>query len=493
MPVSRKLLFFLLAFTALRLGVSGSFELALDEGYYWLWSRHLSLGYYDHPPMVALVIAFTTLVGESELFVRLGAVIGSVAASLLVFRLADNLFENMAAGWHAVWLLNISLIFSVGALVVSPDTPLVPIYLAALLLFREAAEKGGAGRWLLAGAVAGLALLSKYTAAFFFPCAFMYLLLSPGKRRWLATPMPYLATLVSAAVFSPVIIWNWQHGWMSFAFQSAHGLARAVENPAGHLLEFVGFQAVLYSVGIFFFLMAAGVALVRGSFFNGADESRRDVSLFLFSFSVPVLAFFALNSLRATVEGNWPVLGFLPLIVQAGGMAEGWLASARARTALIASAAAAFLFLVFLHVQVVDPVIPHPKRFEISRRIYGWRLLATAVDVERKSFPAAFLIADRFQTGTLMTYYTAPHIPAYQIGGDNPRRYSFLPPVDSYAGSGAIYLAEESRDASQALAPVFERVEKVRTVEITRKGELIRRFVLYRCYNYRGGLDLIHE
>jgi 4-amino-4-deoxy-L-arabinose transferase-like glycosyltransferase len=30
--------------------------LTADEAYYWMWSKHLAFGYYDHPPMVALVI-----------------------------------------------------------------------------------------------------------------------------------------------------------------------------------------------------------------------------------------------------------------------------------------------------------------------------------------------------------------------------------------------------------------------------------------------------
>jgi len=27
-----------------------------DEAYYWDWSRHLAAGYFDHPPMIALLI-----------------------------------------------------------------------------------------------------------------------------------------------------------------------------------------------------------------------------------------------------------------------------------------------------------------------------------------------------------------------------------------------------------------------------------------------------
>ncbi len=493
----KKLVLFLSAFTLVRLLVAGSFELALDDGYYWLWSQHLSLSYFDHPPMVALVMAATTLLGESEIFVRLGAVAGAVIATFLLYRLTARLYKNEEAGWHAAWMLNLSLIFCAGALEVTPDTPLVPFYLLAMILFHDAAHAtdGGWGKWLAAGAAIGLAMLSKYTAVFFFPGAVLYLLLSPGKRGWLLRPQPWVAAAVAALVFTPVIIWNMQHGWISISFQAKHGLEQAQGNPLGRFLEYAGFQMALYSIGIFFFLVAAAADSVKTSFTRfaqGASDAAIDANRFLFSFWIPTLLFFTLNSFRATVEGNWPILGFLPLFALAGGLASGWLENPRTQKPLKASAAAALLLIAFFHIQIVDPVIPHPKRFEISRRIYGWKKLGNEVDDERKTLSAKFIVADRHQTAGLLTYYTAPHLPAYLIGGYNRLRYTFLPPVDSYTGGDALYVVEEGRDNTAAMQKVFERIEMARTVVIERKGELIRRFVIYRCYNYRGGLSDIN-
>jgi len=493
----KKLLLLLAVFTTLRLFTAGSFELALDDGYYWLWSQNLSLSYFDHPPMVALVIAATTLFDQSEIFVRLGAVLFSVVSTILLYRLTSKLFKNEEAGWHSAWILNLSLIFCAGALEVTPDTPLLPFYLLAMLLFHAAANssKGGWSNWVAAGTAIGLAMMSKYTAVFFFPGAFLYLALSREKRGWLLRPHPYVAAVVAAVVFSPVIIWNVQHDWISFAFQARHGLEQTRGNPLGRFLEFAGFQAVLYSVGLFFFLMAAAVSSAKIAFnraYDDATRARKDSALFLFSLWLPTLLFFTLNSFRATVEGNWPVLGFVPLFALAGGMAAGWLQNRRTKRLLVSSAVFAVLLIAFVHIQIIDPVIPHPKRFEISRRIYGWRMLGSAVDEERGAFPAKFIIADRHQIAGLLTYYTNPHLPAYLIGRYNSLRYTFLPAVDSYAGSDAIYVVEEERDFAEKLQKIFERIEKARVVVIERKGELIRRFLIYKCYNYRGGLSDIN-
>jgi undecaprenyl-diphosphatase len=481
---------FLLLVSLFRLAVGAGFELTMDEAYYWEWSRHLSLSYYDHPPMVALVLALTTFFSDSEIFIRLAAVLGAVASSLVIYRFCVELYGSEKAGLRAVLIANVTLIFTAGALVPTPDTPLIPFYIAGILAFllalrSDPSRPDSYTRWVVAGAFIGCALLSKYTAFFFFPCAFLYMLFSE-KRFWFFKPHPWLAFLVSFIFFSPVLIWNANHHWVSLSFQAGHGMAEAGGNPLSLFGEFLGFQVILYSIGIFFFLIAALVSLTRKSF--DRSDSARESSLFLFSFSAPILLFFALNAFRARMEGNWPILGFIPLFIYAGQLSEQWDAGGAVRKMWRGSIALAVLLFAFLHLQLVNPVIPHPQRYEISRRVYGWKLLAGKIDAVRRDINATFLIANRHQLTGLMTYYTKPHMLAYVLDL-NAQRYFFLPPPDSQKGKNGIYLVEEERDMINRIKPMFDRVEKAETVVITRKGELIRRFVIYKCYNYRGGLS----
>jgi len=65
------ILYFLLAWTALNIIQSATLELHADEAYYWLYSRFLDWGYFDHPPMVALFIRFGDSIMHNELGLRL--------------------------------------------------------------------------------------------------------------------------------------------------------------------------------------------------------------------------------------------------------------------------------------------------------------------------------------------------------------------------------------------------------------------------------------
>src|SRR3978361_1924588 len=83
----------ILALVALRLVAAAWTPLTFDEAYYWMWSKHLAGGYYDHPPAVAYVIrAGTMIAGDTELGVRLVSILLALPMSYAVYRAAAILF-----------------------------------------------------------------------------------------------------------------------------------------------------------------------------------------------------------------------------------------------------------------------------------------------------------------------------------------------------------------------------------------------------------------
>src|SRR5258708_15595809 len=114
----------ILGLVALRLVAAAWRPLTFDEAYYWMWSKHLAPGYYDHPPMVALVIRLGTAIGgDTELGVRLVSILLALPMSWAVYRAAEILFGGMRLAATAAILLNIPLRSSVGTRPATPDAP----------------------------------------------------------------------------------------------------------------------------------------------------------------------------------------------------------------------------------------------------------------------------------------------------------------------------------------------------------------------------------
>src|SRR6201986_2212401 len=114
----------ILGLVALRLIAAAITPITFDEAYYWTWSKHLAGGYYDHPPMVAIVIRLGTMfAGDTELGVRLVSILLALPMSWAVYRTAEILFASQRIAATSAILLNVTLMAAVGTLIVTPDAP----------------------------------------------------------------------------------------------------------------------------------------------------------------------------------------------------------------------------------------------------------------------------------------------------------------------------------------------------------------------------------
>src|SRR5204863_7422058 len=214
-------------------------------------------GYYDHPPGVAAVIRLGTLIaGDSELGVRLVSILLGLPMSWAVFRAASILFGDVRAATTATILLNVTLMAAVGTLIVTPDAPLLVASSFVLFYLTKVLETGRGAWWLAVGAAVGAALLSKYTALFFGPAILIWLAVVPKLRRWLLSPWPYLGGIVAFAIFSPVILWNADHHWVSFIKQI--GRARIEDFHPAFIAELLPTQ-VAFATPLVFILGATGL------------------------------------------------------------------------------------------------------------------------------------------------------------------------------------------------------------------------------------------
>ncbi len=297
-------------------------ELTFDEAYYTLWSRSLSFGYLDHPPMVALVIrASTSLFGASEFGVRALSllVVGSMPA--LIALIAWRLFNSVEKAALAALMWIAMPLVSIGAVFASPDAPLVVFWTLGLCALVEL-WRTGQRRWLIAlGLALGLALQSKFTAAFLAAGVVLALIATPSLRRWLVSPALFLGLAVALAIFAPFVVWNAEHGWATFAKQL--GRAGLSEFTPYYLAEFIIAQIGLINPLVFAALMPALAAVPWRAPVSprSRDEARRILACTI----APAAVYFLLHSLHDRVQGNW----LAPLYPASAILAADWIAEIR--------------------------------------------------------------------------------------------------------------------------------------------------------------------
>ena len=271
-------------------------ELFPEEAYYWNYAQHLDIGYLDHPPMVAWLIALGGAVfGYGEWAVRVGSLVCSLATSFFAFRLTETLCRDRKTAATAVLLVQSLPYFFMSGWMMTPDAPLTACW-AAMLYFlarvffdRDALAWGGVGVFL------GLGMLSKYSIALLGPATLLFLALDPGSRGWFRRVAPYAGVLLAVAIFSPVIIWNARHHWASFAFQSV-GRVEVARRFSLH--DLLGAILVVLTPTV---AWLAGRALAAR---RTADEAGRRV-LFTRVYTLVPLAVFVLFSLTHRVKLNW--------------------------------------------------------------------------------------------------------------------------------------------------------------------------------------------
>ena len=233
--------------------ISSNLTIHPDEADHWVWSRFLSWGYYEHPPMIAFVIRFFTIIfGDTWYAIEICSQSLSLLTILFMFLLAKELF-----GWEVALLSVITLesmpMFFIGSSILTIDSPLILFWIMTTYLFLKGLKEDKKGFLLLSGVTFGLGLLSKYTMILLTASIFLYLVVSPHHRVLLKRKEPYLSFLIGLIIFSPVIFWNAQNDWLSFKYQFTKGLTGG--EKGGQFFFFIGSQFVILGPTLFPFFL----------------------------------------------------------------------------------------------------------------------------------------------------------------------------------------------------------------------------------------------
>jgi len=465
----------ILALVALRLVAAAWTPLTFDEAYYWMWSKHLAGGYYDHPPAVAVVIRLGTMVaGDTELGVRLVSILLALPMSWALYRTAAILFGGQRVAATATILLNVTLMAAVGTLIVTPDAPLLVASSFVLFFLAKVLETGRGAWWLAVGAAVGAALLSKYTALFFGPAILIWLVSVPKLRRWLISPWPYFGGLVAAAVFSPVILWNADHHWVSFIKQI--GRARIEDFKPAFIAELIPTQ-IAFATPLVFILGAMGLyALLRRN--AGASAARMLINSMFWT----IVAYFIWHSLHARVEANWfaPVYPAFAIAAAVAANLAQWDPRRQrlVKFCLRWASPVGILIFALLIVQANTGVLTGYRRDATVRSVgVGWRELAGEIEAVRLRVGATCLLAPDYGTTGWLAFY----LPKGTCVAQQTQRIRWvnMPEPDPAQLAGKLLYVDEARPGGRPyLKEKFARVEKVAELKRNRGPLLIETYAL---------------
>lgn len=298
----------------LKLVYMGVIDLIPEEAYYWNYSKHLSLSYLDHPPMVAWLIALgTSVFDDTEFGVRIGSMACWLVTLWFVYRMATDLYDKSTA-MRSVLLVSVLPFFFMTGFLMTPDAPLTACWAGTLFFLQRALISEHYKSWYGAGIFLGLGLLSKYTIGLIVPTAFVMMMLNQSMRRQLLRPEPYLAALIALVIFTPVLLWNAQHQWASFVFQGPRRMASQTVFSEHILLGSVAL--LLTPIGLLA-VIGAWLSNHQNERTQKIDAKRRLARIFAAVFTLIPLAVFVYFSLKHEPKLNWtgPLwLAIIPLI-----------------------------------------------------------------------------------------------------------------------------------------------------------------------------------
>jgi dolichol-phosphate mannosyltransferase len=320
--------------------------------------------------------------------------------------------------------------------------------------------------------------------------------LSPKYRFWLKRPQPWIAVVLALIVFSPVIIWNYQHEWASFAFQSTRTVGQKGTIPRRVGIFWMMQLGVLTPLGLALLAVAGWQAVQRG-WFKHADNWN-----FAGSFGLPLFFLFVAASFKTDVHINWTAPAFLALLPAASALwLEGLASGAEKcrrwwRIGTWSMAVLGGLILVAVHFSLATG---QPERFAYSHA-NGWRELADSVrplrrDQQARDGRAPFIIGvDKYNLAAELGFYLgqpADCVNGYAYGSPG-LGYRYWTDLQQFKGRTALIIVWATNPAPlarlmQTLREHFDRVDEPRPLFVDAPGKNWKTVQIVVGYGYRPG------
>lgn len=464
---------------------SGVLPLAPDEAQYWTWSHALDWGYYSKPLGIAWQINFGTLLfGDTELGVRAGSLLLGTLLPIAIYRMARSSGVTALTSFWAAIIAAFSPIGTLATLLAITDVGMVIAWtLACYAPLCALRGKTPTTDYLWVGLFIAIGALFKW------PSYILWLLIlgaMPFYRELRRGPL-WQGIALSLLALIPSIIWNAEHGWMTFRHVGATVTGRE-SHYNGNPVEFVIAQLLLLSPLLFTMLVAALVTLWR---------RRKEIAkplVFSGLATASLLLFFTAAAALTKMQGNWCSFAYPLAFLTVAWYGCQWLPSPLGIRLLYSGVA---LAITITAMGLISPLLPLPKSLQLFKNNLGWHAIAPALYDVRYNPTRDFLFADSYQTASLLSFYSPGQRRAYflNLQGHRYNQFDLWPSIaDERMGDSGIFAVvsqgkEPLSGYEKLLAPYFESVISLGSYPlVTFRGTATKELYLFRCTAYNGKL-----
>ncbi len=479
------------AMTALRIVYASLIDLRTDEAYYWTWSKEYALSFLDHPPMISWFIRFgTAIFGDTNLGVRFAGIVAMLVTQLLLADIARRVTRDVRAIVLALLMPEAALYYGLLMAKVAPDVALIPFAVAMVWALVRLAESNDQRWWLAAGLFGGLSLLSKFTVVMMLPAVAAFMLVPDWRLRQLRSLYPWLAALMAVIVFSPVLIWNYQHDWASFRFQAVRATS-AHEFSLRTIGDYIGLQWGLVGFVVLPVVLSA-IALTAWRGYR----TREPVAILLSTAVIVPFLYFLWKSLTLRVGDTWPMFmwpaGFAAAAINIAMLPrEGWPAWMVNSTIKWANAAIvigiATVVLVFLY-YVAAPWNFIGRADPIGGEA-GYEAVVARVEAELAKTGATWIATTDYRTYAMLRWFLKDRLPVIEVT-ERGRFQGFKDPgMDRIKGHIGLYVAREP----DQLLPLWDltgaKREPLERVDRTWRGVVMDTYALEKLTGWTPELS----
>ena len=519
---TRQLFFLLTVGLLLRIVIAIWLPPGFDETYYYVYTQHLDWSYFDHPPLVALTTGFGPwLTGEVTQFtIRLGTVILHTGTLVLLYLTSAKLFSTQAAILTLALATAIPLFQVAFGIFTLPDSPLMffwsaTLYWAAHEFFNRPGVYRPSYRLMVISVLVGLACLGKYHGFVLGLGLIGFCVSSPRHRSALMSPWAWVGLGLFLVTISPVLLWNWQHQWVSFRFQSLRAVPSRGYKLSGLLGTFlvgVGYLFPTFGLPLWWILLRTVIEqiaqpLSRKSLLESGDF--RQKQLFLLWASLPLILGFTFLGGYKQILPSWPMPGFWGATLLLGQRAALWQqqSSRWVRHWLWGSGIVTSTILLIALLHLTTGTLQTKGQYSL----FGGFLPVAAdpstqmLDLQqiRRAFIESPILRDALQdSGFIFTksYYLSGQIAmALAPLSDKPvtcfdwdlRGFAFWSRAEQWVGKNALYVTSEyfqqgRPDPAVRYGPYFSTMQKIGDIPIRRGGAVVQVFKVYEAKNLLG-------